>query len=328
MSSFLKKLADNLKGSISADDDQDDDVFGYQEDLRFQTELLPLGAWDFCREQLEKRRAIVAEQGEAGFGHLFIYQRDDPPTLIRDLAIPLSALVDALRPHLTDHEMVLAFGSETYEVEEFSHGWGDDAFAIVADHDDGLVETIWMIFGIDESAPYETMESALTAIPRRDEMLLVDWELGLLIRAGDIDRLRGYLRDRFIRSVLTELTLDDVFLSRSESPEEALAFGATLLKEGRVWTLRDTEGLPLLVDSEEEDLSQPFWSSRERVEEIIHNAVGFSSFEPHAIDLDDFCGAWLPALDNQGMSAALDWRGPERSTLSLRLAAERWRLPE
>lgn len=328
MSSFLKNLADNLKGSFSHDDDQDDDVFGYHEDLRYQAELLPLTAWDFCREQLEERRAIVAEQGEAGFGHLFIYQRDDPPALIRDLAIPLSSLVAALRPHLTDHDVVLAFGAETYEVEEFSHGWGDEAFAIVADHDDGLVDTIWMIFGIDESVSYATMESAITAIPRLDEMLLVDWELGVVFRAGDSDPLRLYLRERFIRSVLTELTLDDVFLSKSESPEEALAFGASLLNERRVWTLRDTDGLPLLVDSEEEGLSQPFWSSRERVAEIIRSVAGFSSFEPYAIDLDDFCTAWLPALDSQGMSAALDWRGPERSALPLRLATERWRVPE
>lgn len=77
--------------------------------------------------------------------------------------------------------------------------------------------------------------------------------------------------------------------------------------EGRVWTIRDSEGFP--APQGDGGRAMPFWSSRERVERVIARVPAFRVFDPFEIDLAAFIGRWLPGLDRDGLKVGLNWSG-------------------
>ncbi len=55
--------------------------------------------------------------------------------------------------------------------------------------------------------------------------------------------------------------------------------------------------------------SQPFWSSRSRVEQIIKTIPAYSEFEPYQISWEDFCAKWVPGLTKDSILVGVNWSG-------------------
>ncbi len=80
----------------------------------------------------------------------------------------------------------------------------------------------------------------------------------------------------------------------SQAASQAAAFYREVARERRVWSLRDSAGIP--APQGDGGRSMPFWSSRSRVETIIKNVAAYTGFEPFDIPLDEFLKDWLPGL--------------------------------
>jgi hypothetical protein len=56
--------------------------------------------------------------------------------------------------------------------------------------------------------------------------------------------------------------------------------------------------------------AQPFWSSKSRVAKIIATVPAYAGFSPFEISWVDFCDAWVPGLDRDGILVGVNWSGP------------------
>jgi hypothetical protein len=97
----------------------------------------------------------------------------------------------------------------------------------------------------------------------------------------------------------------------SQSASQAAAFYREVVARQAVWTLRDSGGFP--APKTPHGRAQPFWSSRSRVERIITLVEAYRGFEPVEIELSDFLDRWLPALQQDGLRAGVNWSG-QRAT--------------
>jgi len=93
----------------------------------------------------------------------------------------------------------------------------------------------------------------------------------------------------------------------SQAASQAAMFYREVAREGRVWSLRDTGGIP--APQGDAGRSMPFWSSRRRVETIINNVEAYTGFEPFDIPLVEFLQAWLPGLERDGLKVGVNWSG-------------------
>jgi hypothetical protein len=93
----------------------------------------------------------------------------------------------------------------------------------------------------------------------------------------------------------------------SQAASQAAAFYREVALERRVWSLRDSGGIP--APRGDGGRSMPFWSSRRRVETIIKNVAAYHGFEPFEIPLADFLQRWLPGLERDGLKVGVNWNG-------------------
>jgi len=98
----------------------------------------------------------------------------------------------------------------------------------------------------------------------------------------------------------------------SISSIHAHKFYQEVAKMKKVWTIKDNGGFPAPKNSSG-TRSQPFWSSKSRVEKIIQNVSAYNSFEPYEIDLDIFIERWLVGLQKDEILIGVKWSG-ERAT--------------
>lgn len=75
-----------------------------------------------------------------------------------------------------------------------------------------------------------------------------------------------------------------------------------------VWTVRDKLGFPAPINADGKR-SQPFWSSKSRVERIIKNVAAYAGFEPYEISWEDFCSTWVPELTSAECLVGVNWSG-------------------
>lgn len=90
----------------------------------------------------------------------------------------------------------------------------------------------------------------------------------------------------------------------SISGAHAAAFFEEVLREGQVWTIRDSEGFsaPLGADGVR---TMPFWSLTSRAEKIVSTVDAYVGFEKVAIPLSEWRSNWLPGLEQDGLLAGL-----------------------
>ncbi len=103
----------------------------------------------------------------------------------------------------------------------------------------------------------------------------------------------------------------------SASASQAAVFYREVAKEKKVWTVRDSGGFPAPKGSDG-TRSQPFWSSRSRVETIIKKVPAYSGFTPVDISWDDFVKKWVPGLSKDGLKIGVNWSGARATGYDLK----------
>ena len=93
-----------------------------------------------------------------------------------------------------------------------------------------------------------------------------------------------------------------------QSASQAHAFYRDVAKTKTVWTIKDAGGYPAPVTSSGKR-SQPFWSTRSRIERIKKAAPDYAEFEPVEISWDDFRDNWLTKLEQDGLLVGVNWSG-------------------
>ncbi|MEA5453865.1 DUF2750 domain-containing protein [Sinomonas sp. JGH33] len=111
----------------------------------------------------------------------------------------------------------------------------------------------------------------------------------------------------------------------SVSAAQAAVFYKEILKNGQVWGIRDSGGIPALLNSDG-DRSMPFWSLQSRAEKVIANVPAYRAFEPVAIPIDVWRTRWIDGLERDGILVGLNWTGARAIGYDFRPAEGRARL--
>lgn len=93
-----------------------------------------------------------------------------------------------------------------------------------------------------------------------------------------------------------------------QSAAQAAAFFREVVREGVVWTMRDSGGFPAPM-TQEGQRAMPFWSRKSRVLRIIERVPAYAGFEPEEIALEEWRTEWLAGLRRDNMLAGINWSG-------------------
>ena len=94
----------------------------------------------------------------------------------------------------------------------------------------------------------------------------------------------------------------------SNSATQARSFYEDVSKIGKVWTIRDDNGIPA-PEGDAGIRAMPFWSSLSRVEKIIESVPAYKEFEPIELELEVFKRKWLIGLKKDGLNVGVNWSG-------------------
>jgi hypothetical protein len=94
----------------------------------------------------------------------------------------------------------------------------------------------------------------------------------------------------------------------SQAGSQAWAFYREVAAKRVVWTVHDEGGFPA-PKTDTGQRSQPFWSSKSRVEKIIRTVPAYGGFSPFEITWEDFCTRWVPGLTKDGILVGVNWSG-------------------
>ncbi len=171
------------------------------EDCDGQIELLPRSMYPYCDRELgEISRFADAHRVDLGGGtsaYSGMYVRGEPPETLDSIGVTIDELSAALDPLLPRYDELLTGYSSHRQPMARAVGWGEEgerAPVLVATHrEDGVVDAIWSVPGPIAAARVARFSAALLAIPRADQMLLVDWQADALFRLTDRETLSLYL---------------------------------------------------------------------------------------------------------------------------------------
>jgi hypothetical protein len=94
----------------------------------------------------------------------------------------------------------------------------------------------------------------------------------------------------------------------TQAAAQASAFYMEVANTAKVWAIRDAGGFPALV-GDEGKRSMPFWSSRNRAENIIKNVPAYKGFKVVELDWETYRDRWLVGLDKDGLNVGVNWSG-------------------
>jgi len=78
------------------------------------------------------------------------------------------------------------------------------------------------------------------------------------------------------------------------------------LETGCVWVLQAGEGYAVCGSETHEDMDvMPFWSQREFAE--IHCKDDWASYQPLAVEIQEFLDEWLPGMHDDLILAGVNW---------------------
>ncbi|MHC4899918.1 MAG: DUF2750 domain-containing protein [Planctomycetota bacterium] len=90
--------------------------------------------------------------------------------------------------------------------------------------------------------------------------------------------------------------------------ERPASFCKEVADHGRLWTICSEAGYPAPRDVDGVRV-QPFWSSRERAQEIIAHNKHYHDFEPEEVSWFNFIHTWVRDLNANRLRVGLNWRG-------------------
>lgn len=96
----------------------------------------------------------------------------------------------------------------------------------------------------------------------------------------------------------------------SISGAHADAFFQEVLREGQVWAIRDSAGIPA-PQGAGGARTMPFWSLPSRAEKVINTVRAYAGFETFSIPLVEWRLRWLLGLERDGLLLGLNWSGPQ-----------------
>ena len=94
----------------------------------------------------------------------------------------------------------------------------------------------------------------------------------------------------------------------SQSASQAAAFYLEVAEHRRVWTIRDSRGIPAPLGDQGLRV-MPFWSSSDRAETVIGNVPAYSGFVPVELSWIEFRDRWLPGLARDELLVGVNWSG-------------------
>ncbi len=86
------------------------------------------------------------------------------------------------------------------------------------------------------------------------------------------------------------------------------AFRREVAREGRVFSIRDPEGMPAPA-GDDGRRAVPFWSKATRAGRVVDQVAAYRGFEVLAVDVDEWLRGWLPRLEQDGMLVGVNWSG-------------------
>lgn len=148
------------------------------EDDYCQQEILPLGALEFCRQQIDQiDEFAAAHKVPEGVGWTEMFMREDSPEKLVDMRIPLAAFRSTMTEHLAEVPVIYTGYSSHRELCKNTVGFALSPDCVIfAEWDESsVVKTIWT--GLFSAHPHELKQAvnALQGLGRMYPLLYVDW---------------------------------------------------------------------------------------------------------------------------------------------------------
>lgn len=170
-------------------------VFFHEDDYG-AVELLPVGAWVHCEQQLGRiAEHDVKHRAPGGVGWTSIYIREDSPVSMVELGLTLVELDAALSPHLPFTDEVETGYSTYREPVQRTRAWVVSGYMVLyASWDEsGRVRSIFCSSSFVEPAKQPSFLAAMKALGALRPLLLVDWNADALLRLDDTEMLQRWL---------------------------------------------------------------------------------------------------------------------------------------
>jgi hypothetical protein len=165
----------------------------FHEDDYCQIEILPASNWNYCLSQLREIGKFSDKHFE-GIGWTDMHIRGESPRQLKSLNINARNLTSSLSQILVPFERVLTGYSSLREEAEQTMAFGSETSSIIfVEYDlNDIVEAIWLDFGIAKREDKQLAQATLQHLGRMNEIILVDWNLGKMVKLSDHDELMSY----------------------------------------------------------------------------------------------------------------------------------------
>lgn len=166
-------------------------AYFHEDDYR-QVEFLPVTSLPEITAEMNRIEEFVSPQ-PSSTGFTGMYVREGPEESLTGLGVTLVDWKAALEPALRPFDAVETGYSTYREPCPTAWAWGDVGFTIFAEPDaEGRVRWAWMNAWIVEDVAWFT--GILAGLPRAEELVLVDWGRGEIVRLADVAAVAAYLR--------------------------------------------------------------------------------------------------------------------------------------
>ncbi|HWM94363.1 MAG TPA: hypothetical protein VN493_26645 [Thermoanaerobaculia bacterium] len=167
----------------------------FHEDDYCQVEILPIAARAHCLAEMGHIEEL-ADAHRSGAGFTDIYLRGESPLPLASLGITLEELRSAVEPLAPRFAQVFTgYGSYREPCQSVS-GWGlGDGKAMFAGvGEGGVVGPAWLSLDGISAEQVGLWCEVLRSLPRAAELLVADWNAGLVVPLADESQLAAYLR--------------------------------------------------------------------------------------------------------------------------------------
>jgi len=172
----------------------------FHEDDYCQVEVLPVASRAHCLAEMGHVEAF-ADAHRDGAGFTDIYLRGESPLPLASLGITLEELRSAVGPLVPRFAQVFTGYGSYRELCRSVCGWGlGDGEAMFAGVGEGeVVGPAWLsLYGISAEGAGLWCK-VLRSLPRAEELLIADWNAGLVVPLADEPQLAAYLTDKVVR---------------------------------------------------------------------------------------------------------------------------------
>jgi hypothetical protein len=94
------------------------------------------------------------------------------------------------------------------------------------------------------------------------------------------------------------------------------AFRREATQEGRVFSIRDSNGFPAPAGNDGRR-SVPFWSKPTRAQLIVKHVEAYRDFEVVPIPVDEWLSRWMADLEHDGLLVGVNWAGGKATGFDL-----------